>query len=90
VRCVEKMVGPDELARMGPATGVVANIEAGPLTALMDGFAGALREGGWLILSGILETEWPGVRARAERAGFGLREVDAEGEWRSALLVREG
>ena len=56
----------------------------------MPGFAGALRANGWLILSGILETEWPAVRARAEHAGFRLREVDADGEWLSALLVREG
>jgi len=89
VRCLEKMVGPEELARMGPVSGVVANIESGPLTALMDGFAGALRRGGWLILSGILEDEWPGVRGRAERSGFRVREVDGEGEWRSALLTRE-
>jgi ribosomal protein L11 methyltransferase len=92
VRCVQAMVGPDDLTRMGPVSGVVANIESGPLTALMSGFAGALRAGGWLILSGIMESkdgaEWPAVRARAEEAGFRPVEVDVEGEWTSALLRR--
>ena len=88
VRCVEAMVEPTDLIRMGPVSGVVANIESGPLTRLMEGFAGALPSGGWLILSGILEHEWPTLRAEAERRGFGLQEVDADGEWRSALFER--
>jgi ribosomal protein L11 methyltransferase len=90
VRCVEAKVSADGLARMGPVSGLVANIESGPLTALMSGFAAAVEPGGWLILSGILDHEWPTLRARAESAGFRLRNVDAEGEWRSALFAREG
>ena len=89
VRCVEAMVGPTDLIRMGPVSGVVANIESGPLTRLMEGFAGALPSGGWLILSGILEHEWPTLRSEAARRGFGLQKVDADGEWRSALFERE-
>jgi ribosomal protein L11 methyltransferase len=88
VRCIEGMADPGDLIRMGPVSGVVANIESGPLTALMGGFAGALRPGGWLILSGILDVEWPTMQSRAEAAGFRLVATDAEGEWRSALLVR--
>ncbi len=90
VRCIETMVSPSDLARMGPVSGVVANIESGPLTELMEGFAAAVEPGGWLILSGILDHEWPTIRVRAESAGFALAEVDAEGEWRAALLVRAG
>ena len=88
VRCVEAMASSADLARMGPVSGVVANIESGPLTALMDGFAAALEPGGWLVLSGILDHEWPSIRQRAESAGFRLETLDAEGEWRSALLTR--
>jgi ribosomal protein L11 methyltransferase len=88
VRCVEKMVSPDDLIRMGPVSGIVANIESGPLTMLMSGFARALPLRGWLILSGILDAEWPAMRSRAEAAGFDLVEVDAEGEWRSARFAR--
>jgi len=88
VRCVEAMVEPNDLVRMGPVSGVVANIESGPLTRLMVGFAGALPSGGWLILSGILADEWPALRSEAERRGFRLREVDADGEWRSGHFER--
>lgn len=88
VRCVEAMVGPDDLAALGPVAGVVANIESGPLMALMAGFVRALAPGGWLVLSGIMAHEWATVRAAAEREGLRLREVDEDGEWRSALLER--
>lgn len=88
VRCVEMLAAPADLARMGPVSGVVANIESGPLNVLMDGFAAAVQPGGWLVLSGILDREWPSVRSRAESAGFRLDQLDAEGEWRSARLVR--
>ena len=86
VRCVEAMVGPDDLAAMGPVEGVVANIESRPLSGLMPGFARALIPGGWLILSGIMAAEWPDVRGVAEQEGLRPREVDEDGEWRSALL----
>ncbi len=88
VRCLEAMVGPDDLVALGPVSGVVANIESGPLTHLMTGLAGALVPGGWLILSGIMAEEWPRLRAVAEHSGLVLRDLDADGEWRSALFAR--
>jgi ribosomal protein L11 methyltransferase len=88
VRCVEAMIAAGDLARMGLVSGVVANIESGPLTALMPGFAAAVEPGGWLILSGILDHEWPAMRSRAEGAGFQLHELDAEAEWIAALLLK--
>jgi ribosomal protein L11 methyltransferase len=88
VRCIEAMASADDLARMGPVSGVVANIESGPLAALMNGFAAAVEPGGWLVLSGLLDHEWPSILARAETAGFRLSELDAEAEWRSAWLAR--
>jgi ribosomal protein L11 methyltransferase len=88
VRCVEAMVAADDLARMGPVSGVIANIESGPLTTLMPGFAAAVEPEGWLILSGILDHEWPSMRERAEAAGFRMQELDAEAEWRAALLLK--
>jgi len=76
------------LAELEPRDGVVANIEAGILRPLLPGFAAAVKPGGWLILSGILETEWDGMRTDAEAAGFRCSAVDADGEWRSGLFVR--
>ncbi len=54
----------------------------------MNGFAGSLRPGGWLILSGITEEEWPGVSRAAAALSFGLEDVDAEGEWRTGWFTR--
>lgn len=78
------------LAAEGPRDGVVANIESGILRPLLPGFAGALRPGGWLILSGILDTEWEALRSEAAAAGFAFRALDADGEWRSLLFERAG
>ncbi|MEX2467581.1 MAG: 50S ribosomal protein L11 methyltransferase [Gemmatimonadota bacterium] len=70
----------------GPVSGIVANIESGVLTPLLPGFAAAIEPGGWLILSGILDHEWPAMRQATEDRGFELVEVDADGAWRSGLF----
>lgn len=76
---------PAWLAARPPVDGIVANIESGVLRPLLGGFRAALGErGGWLILSGILAEEWPGMREAAEAAGFIFGALDADGEWRSA------
>jgi ribosomal protein L11 methyltransferase len=88
VRCVEALVDARDLSRLGPVSGVVANIETGVLKPLLAGFAGALSQGGWLILSGILEGEWASLRGEAELAGFRSVALDSDGEWRSGLFER--
>lgn len=90
VRCVEARAEAEDLAALGPVEGVVANIETGVLRPLLPGFAAALAPGGWLVLSGILEQEWPALRDDVERAGFRLVAIDADGEWRSGLFERTG
>jgi ribosomal protein L11 methylase PrmA len=77
----------ESIGGRGPVSGIVANIETGLLRPLFDGFAAALPAGGWLIVSGILDHEWEGVRDTLEAAGFDFRRVDADGEWRSGLFV---
>jgi ribosomal protein L11 methyltransferase len=88
VRCVEALVDAHDLVRLGPVSGLVANIETGVLKPLLPGFAGALSPGGWLILSGILDGEWTSLRAEAELAAFRFVALDADGEWRSGLFER--
>lgn len=88
VRWETRWADPGLLASLHPRDGIVANIESGVLRPLLGGFAAALRTDGWLILSGILDHEWPGLRADAEAAGFRFRAVDEDGEWRSGLFVR--
>src|SRR5690606_29236824 len=53
----EERVGPELLPGEGPFDGIVANIESGILRPLLPSFARDLRESGWLVLSGILQTE---------------------------------
>lgn len=74
------------LTGAGPVSGVVANIEWGVLTPLLPGFVAAVEPGGWLILSGILDTEWSQMREATEEHGFTLVELDEDGQWRSGLF----
>jgi ribosomal protein L11 methyltransferase len=74
------------LESLAPADGIVANIEAGVLTPLLGGLRRALRPDGWLVLSGILDTQWPDLTAAAEEGGLSLERTDADGEWRSGLF----
>ena len=86
VRWEARWADREVLTGLGPRDGIVTNIESGVLRPLLPGFAAALRPGGWLILSGILAEEWPRLREDAEATGFLFRELDEDGEWRSALL----
>lgn len=88
VRIEKVAVTPDWLHGREPFDGILANIQPGVLVPLMKGFAGALRHGGWLILSGITEEEWLAVFRAASLRGFGLEDVDAEGEWRTGWFTR--
>jgi ribosomal protein L11 methyltransferase len=76
------------LLDLGPVDGIVANIETGILTPLFPGLVGALRPGGWLIVSGILEAEWSGVARDLEAAGCRVLDTDVDDEWTSGLLTR--
>lgn len=76
------------LAAMNSFEGVVANIETGRLLPLVPGLAAAVGQGGWLLLSGILEDELDTVSRAAGEAGFSVSELDADGAWRSVLFRR--
>lgn len=89
VSVVREWASAESLARRGPVEGVIANIEAGLLTPLIAGFTEALADGGWLLISGVLDHEWAGMEDHLRSAGFGPRAVDADGEWRSGLFDLE-
>jgi ribosomal protein L11 methyltransferase len=88
VTVVEGWATAEGLAARGPASGAIANIEAGLLEPLFPGFRAAVTPGGWLLLSGVLDHEWVGLSARLEGFGFEALDVDADGEWRSGLFRR--
>lgn len=75
------------LAARGPYDLIIANILAGPLIELAPHFAKALVPGGSLVLSGLLETQEPAVRAACRRAGLRLARRAVHGDW-SVLWLR--
>jgi ribosomal protein L11 methyltransferase len=80
-------VTPEWLATQASFDGVLANMQTSILNPLLRSFRKSLVEGGWMILSGVLDVEWDGLQAATEAAGFSLVEVDSEGEWRSGWFI---
>jgi ribosomal protein L11 methyltransferase len=81
-------VSPGSLPGLGRWDGVVANMETGRLRPLLGGLTRAALPGGWIILSGILESEFDEVRDEMVRLGNRCDRIDADGEWRSGLFSR--
>ena len=64
----------------------VANILAPILEEAAPFVRDAVNPGGFLILSGILATQYGSVKNVYEKLGFRERETSAEGEWKSGLF----
>lgn len=97
IRIVQEPVDGSVLASLGPADGVMANIQSGVLLTLLEGARRALRPGGWLVLGGILGSERDEIVGRAGREGLALEAeiCDADGvagdeEWWSGRFRSEG
>ena len=75
------------LQARGPYDLLIANILAGPLVELAADFGRAVRPGGSILLSGLLEKQEPAVRAACRRAGFRLAARMVRGDW-SILWLR--
>lgn len=70
------------------ASVVAANVLAPVLIHFASQVAACVRDGGDLILSGILDAQYGEVRAAYEALGFKQRESVLDGEWRSGLFSR--
>lgn len=90
VRVREVRVGPATLRRAGTFDGILANLEAGLLASLLPALAGALRPGGWLVVSGALEPERAALLAAALEAGLTAGPEDLEGAWWTASFELRG
>ena len=87
VRLSCELVDPAFLrARQDHYDVIVANVLSGVLRPLLEDFKLALRSGGHLLLSGILQDEAAGMIDAAAAAGFSLVAEDREEEWWSGLL----
>ena len=80
----------DKLEAWGPVDGLVANLDAGLRRTLIVGVRAAVRPGGWLLLSGVLDHECDELRDETEQLGFTCRTIDRDGEWCSLLLHATG
>jgi ribosomal protein L11 methyltransferase len=67
---------------------VLANIEAGVLTALAPGFPARVAPGGTVILSGVLADQADGVLRAFAAAGLALEARRDEDEWAALRLRR--
>ncbi len=88
VRLLRARMTSRDLSGGDPMDGVVANIETGLLRPLLPGLCARVRPGGWLLLSGILDHEWDGLREDVEAEGLVYDRLDGDGEWRSGLFRR--
>jgi ribosomal protein L11 methyltransferase len=79
-----------ELGQRAPYDLIVANILAGPLIELSESFAGAVRPGGRVLLSGLLLEQADMIVSTYRRRGFTEeRHIDLEtggADWRTLLL----
>jgi ribosomal protein L11 methyltransferase len=76
------------MRRAAPFDLIIANILAGPLRMLSGNVAGALRRGGNVVLSGILNPEAPAVIASYLAHGFAVERREQIGDWTTLTLRR--
>jgi ribosomal protein L11 methyltransferase len=86
----EDRVGQDLIPGEPPFDGLLANIESGILLPLLPSFAAGVRESGWIVLSGILQSEAEGIVRAAEAVGFVPIAEDREEEWWTGSFRMEG
>lgn len=86
--CAASGTDHEMIQRRAPYDLVIANILAGPLIELAPSLATILRDGGTLILAGLLKGQADAV-ARAYRAqGLRLAETRPNGDWPCLRLVK--
>jgi ribosomal protein L11 methyltransferase len=86
VQILAKELAAGEVIPQAPFNGIVANIQRTILLPLLPVFQMSLVDGGWLILSGILEEERTEVQEAAAARAFSLEGGDQEGEWWSGVF----
>ncbi|MEN9708332.1 MAG: hypothetical protein RIQ68_740 [Pseudomonadota bacterium] len=85
--CVASGTDHEMIQRRAPYDLVIANILAGPLIELAPALSAILRDGGTLVLAGLLDRQVEDVRRAYWRQGLRLAEA-TEGEWPCLRLVK--
>jgi ribosomal protein L11 methyltransferase len=90
VACVEAAgFDHDDLHNAAPYDLIFANILKGPLIALAPDVAKHLRDGGYAILSGILNEQAADVRDVYARSGINLAHSEVIGDWTTLTLRKK-
>lgn len=79
--CTASGTDHEMIARRGPYDLVIANILAGPLIELAPALAMILRDGGSLILAGLLDTQVSAVTAAYRALGLRLAKQGGSVQW---------
>lgn len=72
----------------GPWEIVISNIISATLIRFAARAYEAVAPGGKWIVSGVIEANWPDVKAAAEKVGFTLESFEQEDEWIGAIFSR--
>jgi len=72
----------------GPFDILISNIISATLIRLSTEAADYVKPGGSWIISGVIESNWPDVRAAIEEAGFTYSSHEQEREWIAAKFIR--
>jgi len=86
VTLIEAMADQKLLEELGTFDVILANILSGIIRPLLPAFQAALKPGGTLIVSGIMDSEHQDVVSAAEAAGLQVVSTEPEEEWWSAAL----
>lgn len=70
----------------GPYDIVLSNVISAVLIRLAPEASLRVKFGGWWVVSGIIEANWPDVAEAANRSGFATHQVFREGDWVAAIF----
>jgi ribosomal protein L11 methyltransferase len=86
--CIASGTDHELIERRAPYDLTVANILAGPLIELAPSFAAVTREGGSLILAGLLNTQTDAVLNAYRAQGFRLQRRTDNSDWPCLWLIK--
>lgn len=88
--CVAEGLSDPRIAQASPFDLIFANILKGPLIALAPALLDAVRPGGSVILSGILNEQADEVRTVYSYAGNSVETAHVIGEWTTLKILKSG
>jgi ribosomal protein L11 methyltransferase len=86
--CAASGTDHELIQRRAPYDLIIANILAGPLIELAPAFAAIAREGGSLILAGLLDTQAASVISAYRAQGFRVQQRNDNGDWPCLWLIK--